>query len=226
MKKILFNLTLLFILSILITPSALAENSDSGKKEKPEKFYEKKEVIMEKKEEMQDKKEERGLQRCENTANRIANKIARFQANKASHIEKYNTLKAKLDEIVVNLTDKGIDTTDLEAHIAALEGMVVNYALSYAEFIGELEDAQSTACGEENGFKDNMQMIRDMFKSLMDERLAIRKYYVEIIRFDIKGIREQVRERAKEQAEDRMGQLDDDAEDETGVVEEISESEE
>ena len=176
MKKIIYNLIFLFIFSILITPFAFARNADPENPTGQGQSVDKTERLQDKKDEIQAKKDDIVLQRCENIENRIATKIARFYENKASHIEKYNTLKAKLEEIVTSLADKGIDTTDLEAHIAVLNDMILEYAQAYADFIAELESVESTACGEGNDFRDDMKAIRDKFKSLLDQRLAIRKY--------------------------------------------------
>ncbi|MFC1755850.1 hypothetical protein ACFLZK_00445 [Patescibacteria group bacterium] len=225
MKKLFYKLTLLFILSILITPLVYAKYANVEGNDGQTRPAARKEIIQDKKDEIQAKNDDRIKQRCENTANRIATKIARFQANKASHVEKYTTLKAKLEEIVTSLADKGIDTSDLEEHIAILDEMVLEYAQDYVDFIAALEDVENEACGEGNGFKDDMKAIRDMFKSLLEKRLAIRKYYVEVIRLDIKGIREQTREKAKEMKKEKMGDQDGSA-DEVEVMEENSESEE
>ncbi len=212
MKKTTLSLILFFSLLIFTAPFVLAKNtnaqSNTGQGPDPAK----KELIQDKKDEIQANKEDRREQKCENTANRIATKIARFQENKANHVEKYNLLKTKLEEIVASLKDKGIDTADLEEHLAVLDGMIVDYAQAYTNFIAELENHQSAACGDEGAFKDNMQTIRGMFKTLMDQRLAIRKYYVEVIRFDIQGIRERVREQVKEQVKEHAG---DEVEDES-----------
>ena len=219
MKKIILNLIFIFSLSILFTPFVFAENVKAVNPSGQPNNADKEEMMQDKKDGIQAKKDEKGLQKCENTANRIATKIARFQENKASHVEKYNALTTKLEEIITALADKGIDTADLEEHLAVLESMIADYAVSYDDFLAELSAVENTACGEENGFKDDMKAIRGMFKSLLDERLAIRKYYVEVIRLDVKGIREQTREKAKEKMMEKAG-------DQEEVVEESSESEE
>lgn len=168
----------------------------------------KKEMVQEKKLELQEVKEQKREQLCARIEDRIAAKIARFEENKSSHVEKYNNLKAKLEEITATLKDKGFDTADLESHLAVLDTMVVEYAESYVDFIAQLESSQDNACGESEGaFKDHMKEVRDMFKILMEQRLAIRKYYVEVIRQDIKGIRDQAREQAAEQAEESVEEI-------------------
>ena len=208
MKKIIYKLIFLFILSVLITPLVLAKNPNAVENVGQVEPQVKKEMVQEKKLEIQKAKEQRREQLCKRIEDRIAAKIARFEENKSSHVEKYNALKTKLEEITASLKDKGFDTANLESHLAVLDTMVVEYAESYVAFIAQLENSQDNACGESEGaFKDHMKEVRGMFKTLMEQRLAIRKYYVEVIRQDIKEIRDQAREQAAEQVEENVEEI-------------------
>lgn len=214
MKKTILKLTSITFLLILLTPllvlPVFAQNfgnsvidTDNIKKN----IENRQDKVEDRQNAVQQNREERKEQICENIQNRISNKLGRFESNKSSHVEKYNELKQKLEEIVASLKDKGFDTSELEAHLAEFDQMIKDYAQSYVTFIEELENSQENVCGQSEGaFKQNMEQSRSYFKIVVEKRREIRKYYAEVIREDIKNIRAQAREMYEENAQNSDSQ--------------------
>jgi hypothetical protein len=132
---------------------------------------------------------------CENIEEKIDLKVARFQDNVDLHVEKYNRLKTRLAEIMLNLEEKGYDVDNLSEHLDELDELILDYAQAYSDFIDSLIFTRGFACGESEGdFRDNLRESRELLVIAKQKRAAIREFYVEVIRKDIKELRQQAEE--------------------------------
>lgn len=150
------------------------------------------EQAMERKEEVKENIAQRVENRCELLTTRIDNKIDTFEANKQDHIDNYNAIKARLENAMITLTEKGYNVSSLQEHVSIWDGMIKEYAVSYQAFIDVLYESKDYACGESEGaFKDAMNRARMQILEARQQRLEIRNYYQTVIREDIKALREQ-----------------------------------
>ncbi len=144
------------------------------------------------KEKRENMTEEGWKDRCEAVKSKIGNRILQMEENKDSHITNYSRLTEKLSNIVANLKEKGLDTSELEDDLAQLEAMIKDYSDSYVEFVGMLQDYSDNVC---NGSGDDAAAlfadVREKMKELVKERQAIREFFINEIRQDIKDLRQQ-----------------------------------
>lgn len=147
---------------------------------------------IQKREEVRENIAERVENRCELLTTRIDNKIDTFEGNKQDHIDNYNAIKVRLENAIINLSEKGYDTSALSEHLDIWDGMIKEYALSYQAFIDILYESKDYACGESEGaFKDAMTRARMQLLEARQMRLENRNYYQTVIRQDIKDLRDQ-----------------------------------
>lgn len=181
MKKI---LSIFFLTLFLITPNlALAQTATPASV---------RDQAIQKREEVRENIAERVENRCELLTTRIDNKIDTFEGNKQDHIDNYNAIKARLENAMINLEEKGYDVSSLREHVLVWDGMIKEYAISYQEFIDILYESKDYACGESEGaFKDAMTRARMQLLEARQMRLEIRNYYQTVIREDIKDLRDQ-----------------------------------
>ncbi len=193
LKKVLVVLVLVLFLSSV----TFAANQDSQTIEdyKDSIREGRKEMIEEAKENREELKEEVKERICERLEKKIDLKLARFDKNKGVHVAKYQRLKEKLERVLDKLEDKGFDVSQLEDHLPALDDLIKQYAKAYSDFIESLRFTKGYACGKSEGdFRDSLGGAREMLAKVKELRKEIRDYYKDVIREDIKDLREQASE--------------------------------
>jgi|GEM_PF-1610697 len=143
--------------------------------------------------EPRNKMEEESLQqRCDRIAKLVLKRLDIFETTKTNHQENYQKLLTRLNNIVTKLNEKDIDTTKLSTDIATLEGMITDYTTQYESFVVALKETVSGfTCTAENkdAFKDLLEQTKEDLKALKDSRQAIREFYLNTIREDLRFLR-------------------------------------
>ena len=135
---------------------------------------------------------------CENIEEKIDLRVARFEENKDTHVEKYNRLKERLSGILTSLQDKGYDVDELSDDLVELEELILDYAQAYSDFIDSLIFTRGFSCGESEGdFRDSLRESKELLVLVKQKRAAIRDFYKDVIRKDIKELRQQAEEIAQ-----------------------------
>jgi hypothetical protein len=184
---------LLFISSGVVFaqfPNAVNDYASDEAKEVRRKSDE----LIQEKLDRQKEREERRLQRCDDVKTRVQNKLDALDAKRIKHVGHHGTFKARLQEIVNKLNDKGYDTADLQEHIRVLEGMIDEYAAIYADLVALLRNLLGISCDGDSvgqGHRDVAAQLRALRKELIAKRHEIREYYRTVIREDIKSLRHQ-----------------------------------
>lgn len=201
------------LISLLILPVYYANAQENGNSANEGTTYPRQDLIeqMQKdREEGAQKAKERadGLkaeiqqrveERCEDVELRVAERIERFIDNKDMHVENYNAVIEKLNEISAKAGEMGLDTTELDAAIGEFQSLVENYAAEYVSFIDMLSEAQSLVCGESEGeYRDMLRLSRNQLLTAREARIATRSYYAEEVRGAIQDLRDQVANSAEE----------------------------
>lgn len=204
MRKLLILTSLLFLLttSVFATDvyaSTFEKFKDSYHKKTPEEIETYKTKLREQKENDQDfgkevteRKEQRVHALCDVIEERVQSKITRFEQNKDDHVDKYERVRQKLEDVVEKLEDEGFDVTDLKEHLLEFDQMIKDYAQMYVDFIESLENTQNYACGESEGdFKEALEKSHELLRMVREKRKELREYYRDVIRQDIKDLRQQ-----------------------------------
>lgn len=130
--------------------------------------------------------------RCEHLEARITKRVSNFEKNKQKHIDRYNRLKTKLSNIITRLKNKGYDVAKLESDLKILDEKIKQYATDYNVFIDWLRESQDYACGQAKGvFKESVKKAREQLAVARESRKEVRRFYQEVIRQDIKDLRNQ-----------------------------------
>ena len=140
----------------------------------------------------EDKREEIVKRVCNHLEDKVDLKVARFEANKNIHVEKYQRLKNRLMGVLDKLEDKGLDISQLEEDLETLDELIKDYAKAYEDFVESLRFTKGYACGESDGdFKDALKEAKEKLAVVKRLRREIRDFYVNTIRKDIKDLRKQ-----------------------------------
>jgi len=191
MKKVL----VFVVFTVLLTPLAYSISSDEVFGKFKEQVGDRYEVVQERKEEIQETKEANRLRICENLEEKIDTKVNRFNNNIGIHVGKYNHLKDRLEKIVGKLENKGFDIDKLEEDLLILDDLIKEYAVFYKDFVENLKFTRGYACGKsEGGFKDSLAESKDKRDLVKAKREEIREFYKNVIREDIKDLRQQASE--------------------------------
>ena len=163
-----------------------------------------KDTVQDRKQERVEEMEARRLRICEKLEGRIEIKVNRFQENKNTHVEKYQRLKERLGNVLSTLEERGFDVSKLREDLGKLDELIKEYAQLYVEFIDSLEFTRGYACGKSEGdFKDAVAAAREKYRLIKEKRAEIREFYQEVIREDIKELRQQAED---EPAEEEVGE--------------------
>lgn len=205
MKKLLIFASLLFLIVFPVNANSSTSVFDKFKEgvrkktpeeieEYKEQLRERKDIITQKQTDRQEKMELRIHDRCDLIEERVQAKISRFEQHKDDHVARYQRVKAKLEEILSKLEDKGYDVSELKNDLETLDELIREYAQLYVDFIASLGATQDYACGESDGdFREALARSHELLKQLRDKRREIREFYRDEIREDIKKLREQAR---------------------------------
>lgn len=130
--------------------------------------------------------------RCDLINSRIDLRINNFNANKETHIQRYQNIKTNVTNLVTYLKSKGYDTSKLETDLATLNTMVVTFGTDYSSFITKLEAAKQFTCGQSDGqFKAKIEEARAQLTIARTQAKDIRVFIVGTIRPDLQALRNQ-----------------------------------
>jgi len=165
--------------------SKVKDKREGLRERRTEKRSDVKDRISKRREEMKGK-------RCEIIANRVGNKVEKFEGNKGKQLERYQRFSGKLSTAVDKLNTKGYDTSQLASDLKELDGLVKRYASDYEYFISLLRGSQKYTCGESKGdYKSSLQEARAQLKVVRGSRKSIISFYKSNIRKDIQDLRSQ-----------------------------------
>lgn len=132
---------------------------------------------------------------CERMDQRIEAKIAAFGENRDAHVNKYLRVKERLTTISEEMAALGLDVSKLNEDLEIFSGMIDEYIAEYKEFIDLLRVAAGIDCvNAQSEFKEALQQARVQMMAVQDKRRELLEFYREVLREDIKELREQASE--------------------------------
>lgn len=130
--------------------------------------------------------------RCEAVTSKVTERVEKFDNNRQDNVIKHKRMVDGVKKIVEKLKEKGYDVTKLEADLKELDSKIVTAAKDFEVFITLLRESKSFACGESQGqFTAKMAEAKKQLAVVKQDRMAIREYFVNTIKPDIKAVREQ-----------------------------------
>lgn len=141
------------------------------------------------------RQEQRG-QKLEDRAKRIQNRIAvmvaRFNANRERHVATYERIKAKVREVIANLSAKGYDTSRLSEDLKAFDAKVVRFGKDCALLMEKLAEAQKYTAGQPEGqFRAAIGEARAQLRVVRADILDIKKFYRSVIKPGVQALKSQ-----------------------------------
>lgn len=144
-------------------------------------------------------------QRCNRLTNEIEARIRRYELNHTAHVETYKGVKIRAQNIVDKLEGKGYDLAEIQTDLLTLKSYIDVFEKDYADYIAKLAEAKGFVCGQSEGqFVAKLKDARDALKKVNQDAAVIRNYYKEVLRPDIKTLRDRVARKAVD--EDAMAQ--------------------
>ena len=143
-----------------------------------------------------EKLEEQRREKLEDRAKRIEDRIdlimERFNTKKDRHVATCKRIKARLEQVIENLSAKGYDTGKLSEDLGALDEKIAEFAKGCAALMEKLEDARKYAAGESGGdFREAMQAARAQMRVVREDVMDIKKYYRTVMKPDIQALKSQ-----------------------------------
>lgn len=149
----------------------------------------KKQLNAEKRLEFQDRKEKMAADKCENIANRIANRINRYENNGQMLQKVYGNMKTRLTRLSAQLKTSGADTAKLDADLVTLYAKIDKMFVDQTEFMTALKATQTATCGSTEGdFKTQIENARKVPELIKQDRADIKAFFQTTIKADLQAI--------------------------------------
>lgn len=133
------------------------------------------------------------IEKCPTIESRIQMKIVNFDNNKIRHLNAYNNLKERLTKVESQLADKGFDTTKLKSYLSVLNSKIEKFANDYAAYIDKLKESQTFVCSKpKSQFLAKLKEARLVLKTVHQDVLDIRSYYVNTIKPELQNLKQQI----------------------------------
>ncbi len=129
---------------------------------------------------------------CVMVSDRIDASLTRFESHKVNHLQHYQNLKEKLQNLITSLEANGDEVTVLKSHHQVLDNRIVKFTSDYATWIAQLELAKTYSCSPQPGrFKTALEQSRIYAKVVQADALELRNYYQLQIRPTILAVKAQ-----------------------------------
>ncbi len=131
--------------------------------------------------------------RCAVVTARVDLILNRYQQKKENHLQKYNRIQTKLQNLITLLKSKGYDTTKLEADLLELKAKVAVFQKAIEDAMQHLRNSKTYACGHSGGsFKNEIYSAKQDILKARETALSIRIFIFDTIKPDIKALRNQI----------------------------------
>ena len=136
---------------------------------------------------------ERLQERWDEVRQRLELIITRFENNKERHVKVYNEMKEKVQQLLEQMKEKGLDVSKLSQDLAAWDEMIKRFASDYAALMETLKQICELEGGKvEEDFRRMIQGAREQLRKVHQDVMEIRLFYQKTIRSDIQELRSQM----------------------------------
>lgn len=132
--------------------------------------------------------------RCAAIKGQIGEKITNFQNINSAQLSKYNDLKNKLSEMIIDIDEKGYNVTKLRTDYRELSSKIDKYKVDFAVFRIRANDAKDSMCRgatTDDQVRDKLSDARSMLRAVKSDAQSINNYYKNTIKSDISEVKQQ-----------------------------------
>ena len=136
--------------------------------------------------------------RCEAAQKRISTKAKQLENNRKMYQTVYGNMDSRLDRLVQRLDDAKLDTGELKADLATLDGMIAKLYADYDAFIASFKASETDACAlTKEDFKTQFEGVRAQVELIRKDRAAIKDFFNSTIKPDLQALRSQLSDEVK-----------------------------
>lgn len=147
-------------------------------------------VRQEIKTERMENKEDRLQNRCQIISTKLDQTIKNYATRKDVHVMEYQRLYDRLVTLSTNLAAKGTNTTQLQADLTTLNGMIIKLNTDYQAFINDLTTSRLEVCTLTlDQVKTNLANARAKLQDFKSQSKAIHEFIRGTIRKDLLALR-------------------------------------
>lgn len=142
---------------------------------------------------LRDRIQEAREARCQRIENFVNNRKARYQQHKATHAERYNNVKDRVQNVVSKIANQGIDVIKLNSQLQQLDTLIKNFSTKHDEIALALDGSRSAACSEnKEQFEANAASAKQDLQEIKDAANAIRNFIKDNLRPELVSIKAQL----------------------------------
>ena len=128
--------------------------------------------------------------KCKAAQGLVSSLSGRIKGIETSRGQVYKNIVDRLTSLSEKLKNKGVDTTELNADIATLQGKIDTFNTDLATYKQDVSDLAAMDCkADPDGFKAALEAARAAKQKVHDDGLAIRSYVNDTIKPLLKNIR-------------------------------------
>ncbi|WKZ31066.1 MAG: hypothetical protein QY318_04485 [Candidatus Dojkabacteria bacterium] len=134
-------------------------------------------------------------EKCAAVQEKVQSKLNGYSKTEGKYTDRYSNIVSKLEEVNTSLKESGYDTSELEANIETLKGLVTVFQEDYEDFKTELQSVDEAACEQgEAAFLEKMEEVRAKMKKVRDDASEIRVFIKGTLRQSLMDLKEQVKQ--------------------------------
>lgn len=131
--------------------------------------------------------------RCKNSQGKLSSLEGRIKGIETSRAQVYEHLVDRLTKLSDKLKTKGLDTTELDAHIETLKGKIETFETDLANYKQAVADLAAMDCAEDpDAFKASLEEARTLKATLRESGQDIKEFVKGEIKTTLKAIRKQI----------------------------------
>lgn len=131
--------------------------------------------------------------KCKNSQGHLGRLKGKIHGLETSRGQVYDNLLNRLEKFSAKLTDKGLDSTELDANIVTLKEKIETFNTNLANYKQAVADLAEMDCeADPEAFQASLDTARDLRQTLHESGQDIRTFVKETIKQTLKDIRAQI----------------------------------
>ena len=130
--------------------------------------------------------------RCAKFKDKIAEGSSNIGDKYNKHLEAYNNLASRLDNLITQLEDKGYNVAQLKTDLSNLNDKIDKFKEDYSALTDKADATKGNVCNDTDAaIKTNLGNVRTLVQAVRKDAKDIRAYYKNDIREDILAVKNQ-----------------------------------
>lgn len=130
--------------------------------------------------------------RCAAVTARINARVGFYNERRDNHLQHYQNLQDRLQNLVTSLKDRGYDTTQIQAALQELNQLTTTASNDYALFIAKLESVKNLDCGDGSGeFRTTLDAAQVALQTFQTDLKTIREHVQGGVKDSLQALKDQ-----------------------------------